>query len=96
MGRAIATFEGAAPIVNAGTPPFEGRVLAAPNGDDAAPAVLAGVPKLKPAVEFELGSPALLVAGEAGWLLPKANGFDVAVALVGVDTPNENPPDGAG
>ena len=56
-----------------------------PKGDDGACDV-AGLdtPKVKPPDDpGGCGSPELLFAGEAGWL-PNANGFDGAVAEVGV------------
>lgn len=64
-------------------PPAGGRAAGAANGDGDDAGAELGAPKLKPVVPFWPGRPALGAAGDAGWL-PKANGFDVAVAVVGV------------
>lgn len=73
--------------MNPTPPPTAGRDGGAPKGEEgacdvagwAAPNVNAGPPD-EPG---GCGSPALPVAGDAGWL-PNANGFDGAVVEVGV------------
>ena len=80
-------FAGAAePMVNVTPPPAWGSDGAAPNGDDGDAAGL-DAPNEKPPPPPDdpggCGRPALPVAGDAGWLL-NANGFDGAVAEVGV------------
>lgn len=55
-----------------------------PNGDDGVATVAVDVPKLKP---FCGGRPALVAAGDAGWLPVKVNGLDGVVTVVGVAVP---------
>ena len=74
------------------TPPTDaGNDGGAPKGEDGDWVAELGAPKVKEGPPDEpggCGRPALPVAGDAGWLL-NANGFDGAVAEVGV-APNEN------
>ena len=72
-------------------PPGAGNAGGAPNGDDGDWRAGLEAPKVNPEPPDEPGGwgrPAFPAAGDAGWL-PNANGFDGAVAEVGVP-PNAN------
>ncbi len=72
-------------------PPGSGSAAGAANGEDAAAGAAAlGAPKVKPPVlPFCAGSPALVAAGEAGWL--PVNVKDEVVAVGVVPAPKANP-----
>lgn len=72
--------------MNPTPPPDAGNEGAAPKGEDGAWVAELGAPKVKAGPPDEpggCGSPVLPLAGDPGWL-PNVNGFDGAVAEVGV------------
>jgi len=89
-GPAPVVGGGAEPRVNNVGPFMGGRGAGAPKGEGleaGCVATVAGEPKVNPPA---CGRPEVEVAGEAGWLPPKANPLDGAVAGVVEEPPNEN------